>query len=69
MAVQELTGSGVVAAARWAAPEGDSAQTTPVAGLSISLASAGITPQPFSTQPPSFGISYCVVVIGMYPSQ
>ena len=66
MAVQELTGSGVVTAQRWAAPEGDSARTTAVAGLGTTLAATGGN-QPFETRPPSLGIRYCVVTQGIFP--
>lgn len=66
MAVQELTGSGVVVAQRWAAPEGDSAKTTAVAGLSTTLAITGSN-LPFDTTPPSLGMRYCIVTAGVYP--
>ena len=68
MAAQELTGSGVVAAARWAAPEGDSAKTIAVAGLTSTLAATGGN-QAFDMQTPSLGLLYCVVVAGIFPSQ
>ena len=69
IAVQELTGAGVVAAQRWAAPEGDSAKTTAVAGLSSTLSPTSGGSQPFDIRPPSLGLRYCVVVQGIYPSQ
>ena len=68
VAVQELTGNGVVAAQRWAAPEGDSEKTTTVAGLSATLIPAGSN-LPFDTAPPSLGVRYCVVTAGIYPTQ
>lgn len=68
IAVQELTGSGVVVAGRWAAPESDNAKTTEVAGLSTTVGATGAS-QAFDLQPPSLGIRYCVVTQGLFPSQ
>lgn len=67
VAAQELTGSGVVAAAAWGAPAGV-ASSVGVAGLSSTVAPAGNN-IPFSIQPPSLGLRYCVVLNGIFPSQ
>ena len=67
VAAQELTGSGVVAAAAWGAPAGV-ASSVGVAGLSSTVAPAGNN-IPFSVQPPSLGLRYCVVLNGIFPSQ
>lgn len=67
VAVQELTGSGVVASAAWGAPAG-SENTTAVAGLSTTVSPAGSN-LPFSIQPPSLGLRYCVAMSGVFPSR
>lgn len=67
VAAQELTGSGVVAAAAWGAPAGV-ASSVGVAGLSSTVAPAGNN-TPFSIRPPSLGLRYCVVLNGIFPSQ
>lgn len=67
VAVQELTGSGVVAAAAWGAPAGGGS-SVPVAGLSATATSAGGN-QPISTQPPSLGLRFCIATQGIFPSR
>lgn len=68
VAVQELTGSGVVAAAAWGAPAG-SGSSVPVAGLSTPTVSVTGGNQPFSIQPPSLGLRFCIVTSGVFPSR
>ena len=67
VAVQELTGSGVVAAAAWGVPAGVTS-TTPVAGVTTAVGMTG-NGLPFSIQPPSLGLRYCVVLNGIFPDR
>ena len=66
VAVQELTGSGVVASAAWGAPAG--ASSIAVAGISTTIASTGGN-QAINIQPPSLGLRFCIATSGVFPSR